>query len=182
MQGAVNFVNLTNHFKKFGDDINTSGFTSIQYFKQPDWTPISLELAFQSAKSYYYYSSKLLGKLSTKHYKYLKRASTLYNISKYFPNENITKLYTHRMAELIIEGLDIAINKGIKFTLFSGDELNLLAWAVQLNLTNYECLHAKFMEYYSSAENPAVKSAQCLSAIEFGSNLLLEVFMEDQSV
>ena len=86
------------------------------------------------------------------------------------------------MAELFLEGLELAHKKGVKFTLFSGEEHNLLAWAVGLNLTSFECLNQKFMEYYSSAENPAVSSPSCISGIEFASSLLLELFHQDSGL
>lgn len=147
---------MTNDFKKFGEDLNTLGFSSDTYFQKKDWTPDLLEIAYDNARSYYYYSSKLLSKLEPRHFKFLKRASTLFKIAKYFPTENHRKLYTHRLAELFIEGIEIAHKKGVKFTLFSGDELNVLAWAVGLNLTSFDCLKQKFMDYYSSTENSGV--------------------------
>ena len=123
-----------------------------------------------------------MNKLEARHYKYLKRASTLFKITKHFPTENHRKLYTHRMAELFLESLEIGFKKGIKFTLFSGDEKNLLAWAVGLNLTSFECLSKKFMDYYSSSENPAIQNPNCLSGVEYASNLLVELFHQDSGL
>lgn len=86
------------------------------------------------------------------------------------------------MAELFLEGIEIAQKKGVKYTLFSGDEKNILAWAVGLNLTNFDCLSQKFMEYYSSAENSGIQSPNCLSGVEYASDLLVELFHQDSGL
>lgn len=105
----------------------------------------------------------------------------MYKLTKYFPTDEHTKVYTHRMSQLILEGLGIAHSKGLRFTLFSGDEKNILAWMKGLDLTNYECLSSKFQDGLHSTQNPNVKQLKCVDGVQFGSNLLIELFMQNNS-
>jgi hypothetical protein len=84
------------------------------------------------------------------------------------------------MAQLIIEGMDFAQSKDLKFTLFSGDEKNMLAWANALKLTSYSCLMTKFEQM--TEESTHVKEADCLDDIKFGSNILFELFENENKL
>lgn len=55
----------------------------------------------------------------------------------------------------------------------------MLAWLKGLGITNYECLMAKFRENQHSTNNKNIKSLKCLDNVEFGSNLLFELFIQN---
>jgi hypothetical protein len=79
-----------------------------------------------------------------------------------------------------LEGFGIAHSKGLKFSLFSGEEKTVLAWLNGLGLTDFECLASKFSEEERSMGNKHIKTPNCLDGVEFGSNLLFELFIQSK--
>lgn len=163
-ESTGNMIMLEAVVKDFGNKLMKQGFTPQKYFDKQVWIPERLSIIYDSINSQYFTDNKLVALLKTEDLKSLQLISGMYKIAKHFPNELNLKVYTHNIAELMIESFTMGPQQGRKYTLFSGLDKTLLAFMNSLKLTNFECLKDRFINDYGDEK--------CLNPPQFASNLL----------
>jgi hypothetical protein len=97
----------------------------------------------------------------------------VYYIDANYPNEAITKLYTTRMAQYVIQKMEDKMNPNspskLLFAGLSGHESNMIPFMLQYNLTTLDCMIANI----KSNTPPPV--AGCEASPKFAANFMWEL-------
>ena len=97
----------------------------------------------------------------------------VYYIDDNYPNEQITKLFTTKMAEYVIQKMEDKMNPNspsvLKYAGLSGHESNLFPFMLQYKLTNLDCI----INNLKNKVPPPVVG--CETSPKFAANLMWEL-------
>ena len=159
---------LQNEIKGFGQKLLKQGFSPKAFFKKEIWTARQLSIVNDFVFSKYYFDNTLLKKLKPKDYSKLKLISGVHKVLSNFPTESFQRLYTHRIAELILEAFSLGPKEGEKYTLFSGFDKNIMAFMIGFGLFDHECLLDRFRKNSEETDT-------CRDPPQYASNFLFEM-------
>lgn len=160
--------------------IVAAGYDSMKYFKEPQWTSKTAGIFADVDKCYYYHEGKHMGTAPDKTVDdiadQLEWAFGVYYIDDNYPNEDITKLFTTRMAEYVIQKMEDKVNPGsgkgpssLKYAGLSGHESNVIPFMLQYGLTSLDCI----IDNLRKKTKPPVVG--CETSPKFAANFMWEL-------
>jgi hypothetical protein len=108
--------------------------------------------------------------MTLEEYKKLEIFAGMYRTANHYANWNITRVFTTRIVENILEQLSnkvIDVEITHEYSLFAANQEVLMAFLSAMRRTSFECLNDRFGKDY--------ESILCLDPPEFGSSLLFEL-------
>ena len=133
-----------------------------------------LELLYDTLQAHYHHNGKHMNKFDQTAYDYLSKAYGLILLSRNLDSSEITKAYnTYKLRDIVsMFSQKLAHPESEdKYTLFSGDEVNMMALLKAFNKTSYSCLmnrlrHSQLNETATCREPPAPASSMIFELLQ----------------
>lgn len=102
-----------------------------------------LELLYDTLQAYYHQNGRHMPPFDKRAYDYLSKVYGLIILSRNLDSDDITKAYnTYKLKDIVSQFSQKVSNpkSAPEYTLYSGDEINMMALLKAFNKTNYDCL------------------------------------------
>lgn len=160
-------IEKPNPLKDMGDKIKAAGYDCNQYFKNgKDYDLNTTGIFADVNKCYYYYNGEWMKNTDALGDK-MQYTFGIYYIAMRYADPMITKLWTSKMSQYIIDKMN-AVKNGtstLKYAGLSGHEANLFPYMMLYGLTSEDCL-------IKSLDKPV---EGCYPGPEFAANIIWEL-------
>lgn len=163
--------------------ITDAGYTSQEYFKEPEWTSNTTGIFADVDKCFYFHEGVHMGKVSpdlvTGIADELEWVFGIYYFDSSYPNDQISKLYTTKMAKYVLQKMtdkmDPTKSSSLKFAGLSGHESNVIPFMSLYKLTNLNCMIDNLKKKIPGP------TKDCETPPKFAANFMWELSQDDNS-
>lgn len=165
-------VEQSNFLNEIGEKIKAAGYDCNDYFKNGKEYDLNTTGIFADVNKCYFYYYGVPMKGTEEFYDKMQYAFSIYYIATKYLDFNITKLYTTKMSQYIVDKMKKVISgkSELQYIGLSGHEASIFPYMMLYNLTSQDCM-------VKSLDAPV---EGCLPGPEFAANIIWELAQDDQ--